>query len=80
MLLLVIHLPELPIAPFKRMVRKIDSNMKIADNAKREIRNVTERFAMEVLRGATEIAKVAKRRTILKEDIRIAKRQLIKTV
>jgi len=36
---------ELSIAPFKRMVRKIDPNMKVSDDAKREIR------AMEVLRG-----------------------------
>ena len=71
---------ELPIAPFKRMVKKIDPNMKIADDAKKEIRNFTERFAREVLRGAVEIARVAKRKTILREDIRIAKRQLIKTV
>jgi|GEM_PF-1686432 len=71
---------ELPIAPFKRMVRKIDPNMKISDDAKREIRNLTERFAREVLRGAIEIAKVAKRKTVLKDDIIVAKKQLIKVV
>jgi histone H3/H4 len=42
---------ELSIAPFKRIVRKIDPNTKISDDAKREIRNMAERFAMEVLRG-----------------------------
>ena len=71
---------QLPILPFKRMVKKIDPNMKISDDAKREIRNLTERFAREVLRGAVEIAKVAKRKTVLKEDIKIAKKQLIKVI
>ena len=71
---------ELPILPFKRMVKKIDPNMKISDDAKREIRNLTERFAREVLRGAVEIAKVAKRKTVLKEDIKIAKKQLLKVI
>ena len=71
---------ELPLLPFKRMVKKMDPNMKISDDAKKEIRNLTERFAREVLRGAIEIAKVAKRKTILKEDIKISKKQLIKVI
>lgn len=71
---------ELPILPFKRMVKKIDPNMKISDDAKREIRNLTERFAREVLRGAVQIAKAAKRKTVLREDIKISKNQLIKVI
>lgn len=73
-------MPELPRAPFKRMVRKIDTSMKISDNAKREMRRITEKFAMDVLRGAVQIAKVSKRKTVMKEDIAISKRQLVKTV
>ena len=71
---------ELAIAPFKRMLRKIRPDMKISDRAKREIRNMTEKFAMEVLRGAVEIAKVSKRRTVMREDIRASKKQLVKTI
>jgi len=71
---------EIPIAPFKRMLRKIEPNMKISDRAKRDMRNMTERFAMEVLRGAIEIAKISKRRTVMRGDIRTAKRQLVKTI
>jgi len=71
---------ELSIAPFKRMVRKIDPNMKISDDAKREIRNMSERFTMEILRGAVEIAKTAKRKTVLREDLRVAKKQLLKVI
>lgn len=71
---------ELPILPFKRMVKKIDPNMKISDDAKREIRNLTERFAREVLRGAVQIAKAARRKTVLREDIKISKNQLIKVI
>lgn len=73
-------MPELAIAPFKKMLRKIDSNMKISDNAKREIRSMTNRFAMEVLKGAVEIAKVSRRKTVMREDLRISKRQLIKII
>jgi histone H3/H4 len=62
------------------MVRKIDPNMKISDDAKREIRNMAERFAMEVLRGAVEIAVTAKRKTVLREDLRVAKKQLLKVI
>ena len=32
------------------------TDMKISDEAKRGVRNLTERFAREVLRGAVEIA------------------------
>jgi histone H3/H4 len=71
---------ELAIAPFKRMLRKVAPNMKISDPAKREIRNMAERFAMDVLRGATDIAKVSRRRTVMVGDIRAAKRQLVKTI
>ena len=71
---------ELAIAPFKRMLRKIRPEMKISDRAKRDIRNMTEKFAMDVLRGAIEIAKISKRRTVMIEDIRAAKKQLVKTV
>ena len=39
-----------------------------------------ERFAMEVLRGSIEIAKISKRRTVMVGDIRTAKKQLIKTI
>jgi len=71
---------ELAIAPFKRMLRKIQPDMKISDRAKRDMRNMTERFAMDVLRGAIEIAKISKRRTVMIGDIRAAKKQLVKTI
>jgi len=71
---------ELAIAPFKRMLRKIAPDMKISDPAKREIRNMAERFAMDVLRGAIDIAKISRRRTVMVGDIRVAKRQLVKTI
>jgi len=71
---------ELAIAPFKRMLRKIRPDMKISDRAKKEMRNMTERFAMDVLRGAIEIAKISKRRTVMVGDIRAAKKQLVKTI
>jgi histone H3/H4 len=73
-------MPELPRAPFKRMVRKIDSSMKISDTAKKDMRRITEKFAMDVLRGAIQIAKVSKRKTVMRGDIVISKRQLVKTV
>ena len=71
---------ELPIAPFKRMVKKINPDMKISDDAKREIRNMAERYAMEVLRGAVDIAVAARRKTVLREDLRVAKKQLLKVI
>ena len=71
---------ELAIAPFKRMLRKIRPDMKISDRAKKEMRSMTERFAMDVLRGAIEIAKISKRRTVMVGDIRAAKKQLVKTI
>jgi len=77
---MVIWVPELAIAPFKRMLRKIRPDMKISDKAKKEMRNMTEKFAMEVLRGAIDIAKISKRRTVMADDIRAAKRQLVKTI
>ena len=73
-------MPEIALAPFKRMVRKIDPKMKISDIAKKEIRRMTEKFAMDVIRGAVQIAKVSKRKTVMRGDIQVSKRQLVKTV
>ena len=73
-------MPELAIAPFKRMLRKVRPEMKISDKAKRDMRNITERFAMEILRGAVEIALISKRKTVMREDLRAAKKQLMKTL
>lgn len=41
---------------------------------------MAERYAMEVLRGAVEIAATAKRKTVLREDLRVAKKQLLKVI
>lgn len=73
-------MPELAKAPFKRMMRKIHVDMKISEAAKREIRRVTERFAMDVLRGAVQIARVSKRKTVMRQDVALSKRQLVKTI
>lgn len=73
-------MPGLALAPFKRMVRKIDKSMKISDDAKKEVRRMTERFAMDILRGSVQISKVAKRKTVMKKDVVVAKKQLVKTV
>ena len=73
-------MPQIALAPFKRMVRKIDPSMKISDVGKKEMRRITEKFAMDVLRGAVQIAKASKRKTVMKVDINISKRQLVKTV
>jgi histone H3/H4 len=73
-------MPQIALAPFKRMVRKIDPTMKISDIGKKEMRRLTEKFAMDVLRGAVQIAKASKRKTVMKVDINISKRQLVKTV
>jgi len=73
-------MPQLALAPFKRIVRRIDKKMKITDPAKKEIRRMSEKFAMDVLRGAVQIAKVAKRKTVKREDVIVAKRQLVKII
>ena len=73
-------MPEIALAPFKRMVRKIDSTMKISDVGKKEMRRITEKFAMDVLRGAVQIAKASRRKTVMRIDINISKRQLVKTI
>jgi len=41
---------------------------------------MTERFAMDVLRGSIEIAKVSKRKTVKRQDVIVAKRQLVKII
>ena len=73
-------MPELAIAPFKRMLRKIRPDMKISDRAKKDMRNITERFSMEILKGAVEIAVISKRKTVMREDLRASKKQLVKSI
>lgn len=62
------------------MLRNIRPDMKITDGAKKEVRRMTERFVMDILQGAIDIARVAKRKTVMRQDIIVAKRQLVKRI
>lgn len=64
---------RLPLAPFERILK--DSGAKrVSKTAMKEFAVVTEELADEIARNAVKFAKHAGRKTVVGEDIRLAKK------
>lgn len=65
---------RLPLAPFERILK--DSGAKrVSKTAMKEFAAVTEEIADDLARDAVKFAKHAGRKTVVGEDIRLAKRK-----
>ena len=69
---------EISIAAIARLVKEVDSNIRVGKDAKHEIIKNTEDYTRRMVELAVSLAKNANRNTILVQDIDEAKRQLAK--
>jgi len=65
---------DLPLAPVKRILRK--TKMKVSNEAVEEFAQLLEEITADIAAEACAIAKRNKRKTVLKEDVREAKKKL----
>ena len=65
---------ELPLAPMKRIV-KVSGAGRVSEGAAEALRDIVEDAAMEIARRAVQLARHAGRKTVTKEDIKLAARE-----
>ena len=64
-------MPNLPIAPFKRIVKNAGGN-RVSQDAAKELRDAIENVSSDIATRASRLAEHAGRKTVTAEDIRLA--------
>ena len=65
---------KLPLAPCERILRRVGGDTRVSEEATRAFRDVVEDYAWEIAERANKLARHAGRKTIMEEDVRLAKR------
>ena len=69
---------KLPIAPFERILKESENNIRVSEKAASEFAEFIEDLAKDVAREISEIAKHSGRNTILERDVKIIAKKLNK--
>ena len=64
---------ELPIAPFKRIVKNVGGS-RVSSEAAKELRDAVEEISLDITSRAVRLAEHAGRKTVTEEDIKLAAR------
>ncbi len=70
-------MPELPLAPVDRLIRKAGA-YRVSEKAAQALREILEEIAIEISREAIELANHANRRTVTDEDIKLAAKRILR--
>ncbi|WP_410319709.1 histone family protein [Methanobrevibacter sp.] len=66
---------EIPKAPIARIIKEAGAE-RVSEDAKAELAAYVEEIARNVAKEATQVAKIAKRKTIKADDIKLAIKNL----
>lgn len=66
----------IPLAAMEKIIKKASPDIRVSDKAKSAMRGVIEDRAGQIAERAWQFAEHAGRRTVKREDIRLAARQL----
>ena len=72
--IVVIGMAELPLAPMKRIIKAAGA-ARASEEAAEALRDVIEDIAADIARKAVQFAKHAGRKTVTKDDIKLAARE-----
>lgn len=64
-------MPKLPVAPFEKILKDSEKNIRVSAPAARAFTEFVEEFSRELAREIAEIARHAGRKTILPPDVAI---------
>ncbi len=67
----MLFMPRLPIAPFERILKESEKNIRVSQPAAVAFTEFIEEFSKELAREIAEIARHANRKTILDGDVKI---------
>ncbi|MCD6558054.1 MAG: NFYB/HAP3 family transcription factor subunit [Candidatus Aenigmarchaeota archaeon] len=67
---------ELTIAPVKRLIEKAGAKH-VSKDAAKKLAEILEERAKEIIKCAADLANYAGRRTVMKKDIRLARKKLL---
>ena len=73
---MVINMNELPIAPIGRIIKNVDANIRISEDAKEALGNVLEQCGEDISKQAILLAKHSGRVTVNASDIELAVKQI----
>jgi histone H3/H4 len=65
---------DIPLAPVERIMRRAGGDVRVSEEATKELRDVLEEFAVQLSEKASKFARHAGRKTITGEDVKLAKK------
>jgi len=69
-------MPKLPKAPFEKILKESAKNIRVSETAARTLAEAIEEISREIAADAAELAKHASRKTIIMEDIKLARKRM----
>ncbi|RLF16909.1 MAG: histone [Thermoprotei archaeon] len=70
-------MPEIPLAPLDRIFRKAGAK-RVSESATRALRDLIEKVCYEIAKEAIILAAHAGRKTVIREDVLLAARHVVK--
>ncbi len=64
---------HIPVAPIERLIRDVDSDIRVSTSAAEVLRDALEDRALAVAKRAVQFARHARRKTVKPEDIELAR-------
>lgn len=64
---------KIPLLPFEKILKEADSDIRVSEAATKEFVEVIDEIARKIAKDAAQFAKHAKRKTVMQEDIKLAK-------
>jgi histone H3/H4 len=64
---------DIPLAPVERIIRRAGGDVRVSEEATKEVRDILEEMAEQISQKAAKLARHAGRKTVNAEDIKLAR-------